>query len=258
MSFEEKNIMLSYVKAEGLQKGIHGLDKTSIEDFSTWYELYCLTLDATIEDEVLVLGSKKTNQTDYLPQLLDNGTKIIYMVRDPRDIILSSRNRFSWFQLYNQVSNLKSNFDNLKRMNGHENLCVLKYEDLILSPKDSCVRLSEFLNTSVTHELTEFKFRNSNEVTYTENSSFGDLKKLFDSNAVYRWKKRLSDDQEMIDFVSAEFDDFISEQGYEAGFTKSRNAFAKSYQNFQKQQRYIRLASRISKGIISRLFPVKH
>ena len=67
LSFEEKNIMLSYVKAEGLQKGIHGLDKTSIEDFSTWYELYCLTLDATIEDEVLVLGSKKTNQTDYLP-----------------------------------------------------------------------------------------------------------------------------------------------------------------------------------------------
>lgn len=243
---KEKNVLLSYVKSEGLQKGISGTDLNP-GDFSNWLQLYKLSMNALSEGEINI-GSKKTNQFRYLDQMMRAGVKIVYMVRDPRDVILSSKNRFSSFDIYNYLGDWERNIQNIQEFSANKNFYLCRFEDLLTEKKESkLAEISEFLGFEIRQQLENLEFRG--DTTYTENSAFSDVKKLFDTSALYRWRQDENKDSEIVKYVSEVLATDIKSLGYTQfpGNTSSRGEFMADYQRVKRRrllQRKINDASR--------------
>lgn len=67
------------------------------EKIKSWKNLLDLALEELIQLEkanLTYLGVKITKETYFLSELMDKYFKVIYIYRDPRDVLLSAKNRF--------------------------------------------------------------------------------------------------------------------------------------------------------------------
>ena len=130
----------------------------------------------------------------------ENTKAVIYIVRDPRNVVTSISNHFTFtiekslkFMLSSSViGNKKSYEESLKdkesriltllgKWNDHyrswtrkkSNFLLIKYEDLILNPTAEIKKVSKFLKNYLKFEITESKIQNIVNTTTFEN-----LKKL--------------------------------------------------------------------------------
>lgn len=187
LSDREKNVLLSNIIQEGK---LHHVDFSSIERALelSWLELFIAALDVLRGDSGgMVVGVKRTSEALYLEALLHAGVKVIYCVRDPRDVVISAQNRFGNFNLFNTVEKWKNSARRAWQLRDHPGFMLLRYEDLILRKEETADSLSKFLGVPVTTNFDKFSFGHDKE--YQENSSFGDVERLFDPKAVNRWKK---------------------------------------------------------------------
>jgi len=130
---------------------------------------------------------------------LDNTKGVIYIVRDPRNVVTSIKNHFSlntyedakkfifddhrWLgfishknkirdnKLPTLISSWSTNYKSWKNMS--ENFLLIKYEDLLMDPDKEFAKIVKFLNSILNIEF------NKNIITEAiKTSSFDNLKKL--------------------------------------------------------------------------------
>ena len=130
---------------------------------------------------------------------LDNTKGVIYIVRDPRNVITSIKNHFSlntyedakkfifddhrWLgfishknkirdnKLPTLISSWSTNYKSWKNMS--ENFLLIKYENLLMDPDKEFAKIVKFLNSILNIEF------NKNKITEAiKTSSFDNLKKL--------------------------------------------------------------------------------
>ena len=143
-------------------------------------------------------GKYTVNNDDFTNN--ENTKAIIYIVRDPRNIVTSISNHFTKsvneslkFMLSNSVIGDNKSFEEsikdknsrmltlLGKWNDHyrswtrkkDNLLLIRYEDLILNPKSEINRISIFLKNYM-----EFKVNNEKLDNIIKTTSFENLKKL--------------------------------------------------------------------------------
>lgn len=206
-----RNIILADLKSEMIRFGISELNSLNSEQFKTLEELFDLAMKSFIADTTMVFGVKVTEAENWLDALLkETNIKVIYMIRDLRDILLSSANiftnynraRFSrkWFRCVTRA--LKSN---------DSKMIIVKFEDLMLTPNKELERLSAFLGIKF-----DVSFNSLKDVTGTiwiDNSAFHDVKRIFDPISTYRWKKNLNSKE--VEYGSSLYKKLMKELGYE-------------------------------------------
>ena len=176
--------------------------KDSVKDFNDFNEI---KKNWILEQDKINLDNKikllKTHQGNYTVEKDDftnkeNTLAIIYIVRDPRNLVKSISNHFTlsldkaleFLTTPRMIGNGKSwdedqkgLFNLLGKWNDHyhswtnhrENLLIIKYEDLIESPEIELLRIIEFLKKYLKFETNELKNKKILETT-----TFDNLKKM--------------------------------------------------------------------------------
>lgn len=203
LSKTEVNVLMSNIIAEGR---LHNLDFSVInrDEINSWHDLFTKSLLVIKgNNKATVIGIKKTREENYIEQLLNADIKIIYCIRDPRDVLISAKNRFGSYNINRTINNWKKSVQNAQQFIHHKNFYFLRFEDLILNKEVILGELQNFLKITINGNLSQLTF--GNDKKYIDNSSFGDIKQLFDPSAVYRWKKNgISPEIELVDIVLKE------------------------------------------------------
>ncbi|MCE7743642.1 MAG: sulfotransferase [Candidatus Heimdallarchaeota archaeon] len=190
-----RNVILFNLKAEMVSKGIDKLNHLQNTQFTTLEELFDVAMELFVNDDTKVFGVKITEEEHWVATLMkETDIKIIYMVRDLRDVLLSSANAFAG---YNRCYFAKRWFQGITKILKINNpkIIVVRFEDLILNPERELERLSDFLGVKLNSNITELQ--DVSGLTWVDNSSFQDVKKLFDPIAANRWKRNL-DSKEVV------------------------------------------------------------
>lgn len=215
LSEREKNVLISEVSAEGINVGIDfSKINASRSEITSWIDIFNLALDILHQNgEKKVVGIKSTLMDSLLQNLIANQTfKILYIYRDPRDVILSSYNRFARMNIYREIYKWKMSIKQIRLYKNSKSILMIKYEDLILSPKQTCDKITNFIGYNISPDNIS-EFRHVKEEGYVHNSSFADVTRLFDSNAVYRWKK--NEDDKIVRITNYLLKDLIADLGYQ-------------------------------------------
>ena len=173
----------------------------------------------------------------------NNTTALIYIVRDPRNVILSMSNHFGvnhetsyknitnkMYIIYNQkndqpmpsslVSSWNNHYLSWKNFNP-VNKIIIRYEDLILNTKDTFKKIINFLekNTGITNNeekivnainTTQFDILKKSEEKFGFN--MGQEGKFFHLGKKNNWKNLL--DPKISDIINNEFNSEMTELGY--------------------------------------------
>lgn len=192
---KHKNIIYSEFRAECDLFNVPLYNQFTREDFNSINEFYLLAFKALnrySESENKLVGIKMTSYQEYIFKFLDSGFKIIYLIRDPRDVLISSQNRFANFNIFSFLQNWKKSYSFLNNYFNNRSLLVIKYEDFISRKPEVIKSISEFCNISLDTSLSSLKLRDG--IDYKENSSFGDINKTFDTSGINRWKREINKD----------------------------------------------------------------
>ena len=176
-----------------VQRGLDMLgDKTDyvlsiqVDNFETPKELYNLLLASIKKDDDRVVGHKVTEtEINVRNLLLNTDVNVIYIIRDPRDQVLSSMKKFG-YNLNTAIAKWRNGIENILEINS-KRLYIIKFEDLIYKKENLKNGLEKFLNIELNYNIQKVKQHNKD---FISNSSFNDVKKAFDKNAVLRWKDK--------------------------------------------------------------------
>ncbi|MEP6538162.1 MAG: sulfotransferase [Bryobacteraceae bacterium] len=117
----------------------------------------------------LIAGNRSPNDIAYVPDmakagLFDSDIKVVHLVRDPRDVYVSTR-RLNWIPPEQLQSELPGTWTatnlmlaRLLRNNLEQYLCV-RYEDLISDPKRQIQRITDFLGVPFQPKMLEARTR---------------------------------------------------------------------------------------------------
>ena len=192
--------------------------KDIINDFSNFNEIKQNWIEA---QERINLNNKinlfKTHQGKYTVgehnfTNNDNTLGVIYVVRDPRNLIKSISNHFtldleksyhfltsseiigngkSWSErqdgMYNLLGSWNDHYRSWTRVK--DNLLLVKYENLILDPKNELVKIIKFLKKFINFETNENKNNKILETTSFENLKSMENKGLFKENVLNKETK---------------------------------------------------------------------
>jgi len=192
--------------------------KDIINDFSNFNEIKQNWIEA---QERINLNNKinlfKTHQGKYTVgehnfTNNDNTLGVIYVVRDPRNLIKSISNHFtldleksyhfltsseiigngkSWSErqdgMYNLLGSWNDHYRSWTRVK--DNLLLVKYENLILDPKNELLKIIKFLKQFINFETNENKNNKILETTSFENLKSMENKGLFKENVLNKETK---------------------------------------------------------------------
>jgi len=158
--------------------------------YKSTLEYYMDFLNRMEEGEERVVGHKTTQAWNGLEEVLSSVSDLraIYVVRDPRDVVVSSARKWpqrrakwvaeSWKEGLEKTLKLKDKFG--------DRVYVLRFEDLVLNPDEEISHLQGFLEVpmSMPDRLIEYG------QVWKSNSSFEETEDLLDTSAVGRWKRR--------------------------------------------------------------------
>lgn len=183
----QKNVLLAHLKAEfwSIGQDIRELNK----NFSNLKELYDKVIQIMNSNSHKVVGSKVTLVSDWLHTIINEiDIYVIYIYRDCRDVLLSAKNRFARYNPIRFLLNWKKDVETAFKINS-EKLIRIKFEDLILDTENIVNKLSDFLGIKINKNVRSGKDRNIN---WIDNSSFHDIRKLFDKRACFRWMNNVN------------------------------------------------------------------
>ena len=184
-----------------------------LSDFNTIGELYTIMLDSIAKEGDLVVGHKVTECEINIENIVtQTDVKVVYIIRDPRDVVISSVKKFNQ-PLDHYLAGWKQRVEYVIQALDNplckDKVFFVRYEDLIYNSPELLNELSDFLGVPLTYGLDVLKdFDND----WSNNSSYGDVKKMYDENAVYRWKKNFTDD---VRYIQAETAKYLDRFGYE-------------------------------------------
>ncbi len=244
-----KNIILRNLKAEMQQLRLNILQDLTPNDFTTLKELLDVCLKTLISPKIQLIGLKVTENADYLPKLLEETDfSIIYMLRDLRDVLLSSANYFVAYNIYDCAKKWNKGLKIVKSLEKkYDRLYLLKFEDLLLQLDQEVRKLSDFLKIEL--KLFDKDLKDLDTLGWQDNSAFHDINKLFDSQAVYRWKKELNSHE--VKYGSKIYRKTLKELEYEELQIRFRESLY--YKGYHLQSRFRQGIKRIGKAFYNRL-----
>jgi len=251
LSEREKNVLFTNLIAEGWKFGITSFDGIGREEVNTSLDLLqlaFLSLDET--NSAKIIGTKMTRHYEYLDEFLAQGIKIIFCQRDPRDVLLSSKNRFSDYNLFQRTNYWQESFEVAKRYNEDPGFHFLRFEDLLDGGTrlGEIEKLSDFLGLEINPAPRKMSIRNG--ISFISNSSFDDVNEIFDEAAMYRWKSNLTS-QEVIftsKYLSREIK-FLDYQPYEVENQEYHRIY-KDYKAYSRKDRARSLLRKIVNKIL--------
>ncbi len=190
----ERNVLCSSLAAEGWRMGLESLGEIPRGEVESWFDLYRLALKSLDKSgNAQVLGTKITREYRYSSQLLDHGARLIFCVRDPRDVLLSSKNRFSNYDLFAYADSWKKSVRLAEGLTMHKNCELVLFEQLLNDGTRPAVidRLSRLLGVALDSDSESLMLRSG--IAVMSNTSFGDVSKPFDPQAGFRWKRHLDE-----------------------------------------------------------------
>ena len=201
-------------------------------DFGTLLEFYLYVLRRIAKPGDVAAGHKTTMAHSIVGNLLElvPDLKVIYVVRDPRDVVSSALKRFtgetlfdfaeSWLQSYAVMQGYLGNPEIAPR------IMILRYEDLLLQKDQTLPRIAEFLGVDrivIPETMTDYGEE------WRGNSSFGELKETLDTTPIGRWRSQNPRAGRVAEILL--FDAMI-EAGYEMSEEK------KGFERVQVETRY--------------------
>lgn len=168
--------------------------KLDPEQFSSLAEFYRYVLDLIARPGDRIVGHKTTIAHRTVDELLEHvpDLQILYIIRDPRDVVTSALKRFAdeentlfdyiedWQRSYIKMRNLKTSPDFAGR------IFMLRYEDFVLDKDQVLPDLAQFLeveNLVVPEEMTDYG------QSWLSNSAFGELRQTLDPTPIGRWRE---------------------------------------------------------------------
>jgi len=211
LPIRSRNIILFTLKSELMIRGITNLSNLQSNQFITLEELFDLAMGTFVNDSTRVFGVKITEEEGWFETLLkETDMKMIYLIRDLRDVLFSSANAFANYDRNYYAKRWFQGITEALRINDPR-MIIVKFEDLILNPEKELERLSGFLGIPLIADIKEL--RDVSGADWVDNSSFHDVKKLFDTTSVYRWKKNLNSKE--VEYGSIVYKKLMKELGYE-------------------------------------------
>ena len=195
---QKKNVIARFVGTPG-SDGVEAItDATGAElrfdtdpaRFETLLEFYLDILEQTRSSPDDVVGHKTTCAEPVLEELLRavGDLKCVYMIRDPRDVALSNA-RTNAQPPPLVFENWTQGLNSARRIQGDQGLAdrlaIVRYDDLVTRPEATLDTLARFLGID---DLVVPSGVTWHGTSFVANSSFGDVKKLFDPVGSGRWK----------------------------------------------------------------------
>jgi len=162
--------------------------------------LYKNFLQRILDAEFKILGSKEVLVEEFVPYMVQNGVRVVLVIRDPRDVITSlnvgrgpdfaGAHRPTLFHLRNwRRSTAVAN-----SVIGSYNFLVIRYEDLITQPYSTLSKVTDFLDIqNFANDHFENGIKSEYGNVWKGNSSTNKFRKV-DPNNKNKFKKYLSTD----------------------------------------------------------------
>jgi hypothetical protein len=212
-------------KVESLEKECNLLNlehriELSDTQFNTFKEFYIEALSQLSKNGDVIVGHKATEVENVYDEILQiPNFKIIYIVRDIRDVVNSMRQKFNRVNSNKVVKEWANSIKEITK-NKSDNLLVIKHEDIIGKKKETIDSLEEFLGYKLDFNFSQLNDYNKD---WTNNSSFGDVSGVFDQKTIYRWRSNQKDS--LIRYAYTQAEDILLELGYDE--MHRLNTFAK-------------------------------
>ena len=196
----------------------------------TYFELFSIfSEDILKENSKHIICDQTPNNNFYINDILKEfpEAKIINMVRDSRDVLLSQKNKWKRkflgakkiplmesirsFLLYHPITTTffwRSSLKQTEMFISHPNLLIMKFEDFILSPQKKCLDLCSFLNL----DFEENMLLVPNIGSSTKEDTIEDLR--IDSSKMSKWKSGGLNNAEIFisQFISS---NYMKKYGYQ-------------------------------------------
>ncbi len=131
-----------------------------------------------------------------------SGARYIHLLRDPRDVGLSSI-KMGWagnaYHGIDQWVETERSWDRLRPQLDEEQFIEVKYEDLVSSSQEVLEKICKFLNLKMEQDMFNF----------FKTSTYGQINK----NSLYRWKLELSAEENSA--IEYKLSNLLSQKGYE-------------------------------------------
>lgn len=167
---------------------------------------------------VQVYGDQSPVNTQflYLISHIYPNAKFIFLVRDPRDVVLSYKKlknnpaSKTSYAVWKWKESIKGYY---KLVNKNHNVLLLKYEDLVSSPKSSIKTICRFLNIQYIDNM-EFPSGKEKEILGTENVFYhSNIGNPINTKSIGKWKEYLTKVE--IEYINKKTQKFREQFGYE-------------------------------------------
>lgn len=194
--FNQKNIQ-KYNK-----QAIELLDKNNVNNP---LDVYMLFLKSVTESNSCLISCEQTpNNVYYLKEILDffPNARVINMVRDQRDVLLSQKNKWKrkflgaskipFFESFRSYINYhpiltskiwNSSLSNTLNFQNHDRVKIIKFEEIVLSPEEIMKEVCLFLNIEFQKNMLRVPLVGSSTQEDNQNKQF------IDNSKIEKWKK---------------------------------------------------------------------
>jgi len=169
-----------------------------------YFSLTKAYIDLFEDSSTKVIGSKEILAEEYIPYFLNNNIKVIHVIRDPRDLIVSLNfGKGEYFTggkrpvLYSIRGWRKSVAFAIQCQN-HPYYTLIRYEDLVLNFSDTMTKCMHFLNIENHFDSDSIIIKDQFGKEWSSNSSFQNTS-VINKDAVNKFTKFL--DKETISYI---------------------------------------------------------
>ncbi len=141
--------------------------------------------------------------------------KFVHIIRDPRDVFISMI-ASSWVKIFpfeEKISQYKISCQ--IHLSTHENICSVKYEDLVKEPEKNLKKIFSFTNLNYTDQILQ-NFNKDENLNFSE--KFEPWKKnnknSIDAKSMFKWKKKV--DRPLNYYISNKLKTEILQLNYES------------------------------------------
>ncbi|WP_419770590.1 MAG: sulfotransferase domain-containing protein [Candidatus Marinarcus sp.] len=177
--------------------------KIPVREKYTFLELYDLIItNALLKNKVQYFGTKEIMCEEFLPFLSENNTKVIVIIRNPKDVVASVNYPKKEKYLGNKKPTLfileswLKTIDYIKNFETNPNILYIKYEDLVKDTYNTLSTITQFL------EINSFKINHfadgicdSNGELWKANTSFDTQTSFISFQSIGGYKHVLSESE---------------------------------------------------------------
>jgi len=196
----KKNVLISNLKAEYMSLLRKNID-IHPKDFENIFGLYKILLLSIGNQTDKIIGHKLTESLNILERFIRHDSFLgIYMLRDVRDVILSTKNRFFSYSVVSMIIKWKKEIEKIISLKKkYPNFMIIKYEDFVL--KNIKKELSHFLQLEIDWNIKKFKDRNG-FTNWAGNTSYAvydkkEISKGLYTKSINNWHKEIDKDPDL-------------------------------------------------------------